>query len=227
MLEVHPPHKPLRGFWDFLIHLLIITVGLFIATQIESCVEWRHHVHLAEKAREELRAEITKNLKDLKDAQPAVKQWRQEVDDDLITLKKIQDNPDDPDAQKAKLAFHASDMTLSNTAWHTAQSTGALTYMPYEEAERYSSIYQSQFDLLALDDKPMEDVGALNGLINKFDLSNHKKITREEASEMAEKLGLMKWHLAIQDGQLKVSIEQAQAFFENRPANDNFTEDLK
>jgi hypothetical protein len=26
-------------------------VGLLIATQIESCVEWRHHVHLAEEAR--------------------------------------------------------------------------------------------------------------------------------------------------------------------------------
>jgi hypothetical protein len=227
MLDVHAPHKRLSGVLDFFIHLLIITVGLFIATQIESCVNWRHHVHLAGKAREELRAEITKNLKDLKDAQPVLKQWRQEVDDDLVTLKKIQDNQDDPTAQKAKLAFHTSNMTLSNTAWRTAQSTGALAYMPYEEAERYSSIYQSQFDFLALEDKPMEDVGVLNGLIHKFDLSKDKKITREEASEMAEKLGQMKWHLAVYDGQLKVCIEEAQAFFENRPANDTFTEDLK
>lgn len=227
MLDVHPPHSRLNGFWDFFIHLLIITVGLFIATQIESCVEWRHHVHLAKQAREELRAEIVKNLKDLKDAQSSVNELRKEIDDDLTTLKKIQENPDDPKNQKASLAFHTAGMTLSNTAWHTAQSTGALAYMPYEEAERYSSIYQSQADFLEFQDKPMEDVGALVGLLSKFNLSDRHKITREEASTMAEKVGLMKWHLAIDDGQLKVCVEDAQAFLENRKANDSFTEDLK
>jgi hypothetical protein len=41
MLDVHLPHK-LHGFGEFLLHLFTISVGLLIATQIESCVEWRH-----------------------------------------------------------------------------------------------------------------------------------------------------------------------------------------
>jgi hypothetical protein len=61
MLDVHLPHKSIRGFSEFLIHLFTITVGLLIATQIESCVEWRHHMHLAEEARVALRAEIEHN----------------------------------------------------------------------------------------------------------------------------------------------------------------------
>jgi glycerol-3-phosphate dehydrogenase len=49
MLDVHLPHKGIHGFWEFFIHLFTITVGLLIATQIESCMEWRHHVHVAEE----------------------------------------------------------------------------------------------------------------------------------------------------------------------------------
>ena len=62
MLDVHAPHIKLHGFGEFLVHLLTITVGLLIATQIESCVEWRHHVHVAREAREALREEIELNL---------------------------------------------------------------------------------------------------------------------------------------------------------------------
>ena len=82
MLDVHLPHK-LHGVSEFFLHLFTITVGLLIAVQIESFVEWRHHLHLAEEARRSLRTEIEKNLKDLKEAQPLVKIYRQKIDDDL------------------------------------------------------------------------------------------------------------------------------------------------
>jgi len=55
MLDIHLPHKSIRGFSEFLIHLFTITVGLLIAVQIESFVEWRHHLHLAEEARVAMR----------------------------------------------------------------------------------------------------------------------------------------------------------------------------
>jgi hypothetical protein len=37
MLDVHAPHKPMHQFKEILIHLLTITIGLLIATQIELC----------------------------------------------------------------------------------------------------------------------------------------------------------------------------------------------
>jgi len=70
MLDVHAPHSPLHGTKEFFFHLFTITVGLLIATQIESCVEWRHmctwrrrHAHL-------YAFEIQKNFDDLKAAEP-------------------------------------------------------------------------------------------------------------------------------------------------------------
>jgi hypothetical protein len=228
MFDIHLPHKSIHGLQEFFLHLFTITVGLLIAVQIESCVEWRHHVHLADEARASLRAEIEQNLKELKQAQIGLKAWRASNDTDLAAMRRIQEHPDDPDAQHANLEVNASGITLEDTAWRTAQSTGALAYMPYEEAERYSNIYQAQTALIAMEDKPLEDAAQILGLIEKlnFHSSRSHKITASEAGELAEKFGRMRLHLANGDTLLQASIEQSEAFLENRKARQNFQETL-
>lgn len=223
MIEVHLPRK-LHGFGEFLIHLFTITVGLLIAVQIESFVEWRHHLHLAEEARAALRAEIEHNLKDLKAVQPGLKAWRESIDDDLEVMQRIQDNPNDAKAQRAGLTVNSNGLTLRDTAWRTAQSTGALAYMPYEEAAHYSTIYQAQAALMAFEDKPSEDVVAIVGLINKyrFHSSPSSKLTAEQAGAIAEKLGEMRMHLADGATLLDMSTEISEAFLQNRKARESF-----
>ena len=227
MLDVHLPHKPIHGFWEFLLHLFTISVGLLIATQIESCVEWQHHVHLAEEARADLRAEIKSNLEALKAAQPAVKQWRATINADLEAMQRIQEYPADSKAQHTSLTIKSSGMTLSDTVWRTAQSTGALAYMPYEEAERYSSIYQAQAALLAYQEKPADDVAGILGLITRYHWVGKRRITEEQASMIAERLGEMQLHLATGDLLLQRTIETSSAYLENRKARDSFTESVK
>ena len=82
--------------------------------------------------------------------------------------RRIQEHPNDPKAQHTTLTVHFSSISLPDTAWRTAQSTGALAYMPYEEAEQYSSIYQTQAALLALQSKPAEDVAGIIGLVARY-----------------------------------------------------------
>ena len=228
MFDIHLPHKPIHGFLEFLLHLFTITVGLLIAVQIESCVEWRHHLHLAEEARTALRSEIEKNLKDLKDAQPGLKTWRASNEADLAAMRRIQEHPNDTDAQHTNLSVNASGITLEDTAWRTAQSTGALAYMPYEEAERYSNIYRAQGALLAFQDKPLEDAAQILGLIEKFNFhsSRSHQITAAEAGALAEKFGQMRLHLANGDTLLQMNVEQSEAFLENRKARSTFQENL-
>lgn len=227
MLDVHAPHSKIHGFGEFFLHILTITVGLLIATQIESCMEWRHHVHLGEDARTSLHQEIVRNLADMRDAQAGETKWREEVDTNLQTLTRIQDHPNDPDAQHGKLAinFHAID--LRDTAWRTAQTTGALAYMPYEEAQRYSEIYRSQEQFLATQEKPREDTAYAMGLIARFNWNDKNKITADQAAQMKERLGQMKLHIVTGDLMLTKSIEKADAFLQNRPAKDDFTENIK
>jgi hypothetical protein len=227
MLDVHAPHSKIHGYGEFFLHLFTITVGLLIATQIESCMEWRHHVHLAEDARTSLHQEIVRNLADMKEAQSGQMKWRQEVEDDLRALSRIQDHPNDPGAQHAKLAFNFHSIDLRDTAWRTAQTTGALAYMPYEEAQRYSEIYRTQDQFLASQEKPREDVAYLVGLLTRFNWNDKTKITVDQAGQMAERLGQMKLHIVTGDLLLKKSIEKADAFVQNRVAREDFTENIK
>jgi hypothetical protein len=226
MLDIHLPHK-LHGFGEFLLHLFTITVGLLIAVQIESFVEWRHHVHLAAEARASLRKEIAQNLRDFKKMQPGLKAWEDQTDADLAAMQRIQDHPNDPKAQHASITLTFSIVSMPDTAWKTAQATGALTYMPYEEAERYSSIYQEQAQLLALQYKPMEEVATINGLVAKYHWRHSGKITAEQASSVAEILGQTKLYLSNGESMLQACIEQNQAFLENRKPRDNFGETLR
>jgi hypothetical protein len=119
MLDVHLPHKAIHGFREFFIHLFTITMGLLIATQIESCMEWRHHVHVAEEARKSLRAEIQSNLNDQKQLAPGLKKWRSQIDADLAVMERIQEHPEDMKNQHAKLAIPFSAVSFSDTAWPT------------------------------------------------------------------------------------------------------------
>ncbi len=226
MLDVHLPHKPIHGISEFFLHLFTITVGLLIATQIESCMEWRSHVHLAQEARMALRQEIKQNLKELKDAKPGLKTWRQQIDADLKAMQRIQENPNDPKARHTNLSLFASGFALDDTAWRTAQSTGALAYMPYGEAQRYASIYRAQSSLLASEAKPVEDVAGIFGLVDKYHWGKSPKITREQASAVAEKLGQMEIHLATGDALLEASTEVSEAFLQNRQARTSFEESV-
>ncbi len=225
MLDVHAPHSPLHGTKEFFLHLFTITVGLLIATQIESCVEWRHHVHLAEEARASLRVEIQKNLDDLRAAEPALESWRKEVRADLDALAKIQAHPDDKAAQHASLSVSANGLTLSNTAWKTAESTGALAYMPYSEAQHYARIYQAQEHLLAIQESPINNMAHVIGLVSSF--SDTTTITPQQASDLAQPLGQVAFLLADATVVMKENIELNQAFLEGREPQGDFSEKLK
>lgn len=227
MLDVHAPHKRLEGAKEFFGHLFIITVGLLIATQIEACVEWRHHAHLAQEAREAFRVEIEQNLKDLQRDEPGVKKWRSDVDDDLATLARIIAHPDDKKARRATLLLSSHAIDMRDTAWRTAQSTGALAYMPYEEAQRYARIYRAQEDLVSFEKQPTEDVARSFGLIRRFNWMGDAEISPEQAALLSEPLGEMQVHLAAGAALLKENIELNQAFLDGREPKGDFSEMLK
>lgn len=223
MLDVHPPHKRLREVGEYFIHLVIITIGLLIATQIESCEEWRAHRQIAAEAREALHKEIASNLKQLRDAQVGLKQWKAQVDDGLRDMQRIIDHPNDPAAQPHRLGIGCSSITLDDTAWKTAQSTGALDYMPYDEAASYVNIYQAQDELVSAEGTPCTDAAAIYGIITKSHLdAKGARVTLDEAEAMAEKFGIMEFHLGYGGTILDVNVELNTAFIEGRKPKSNF-----
>jgi hypothetical protein len=214
-LDVHAPHHPIIGWKDFFIHLITITVGLLIAVGIEGCVELHREHKLVQEARETMREEIQHNSDQMKDAVGKLDKQTEAMKKNIGTLTRIQENPKDKAAQDAQINADFSIIGLRETAWKTAQTTGALSYMPYAEAQRYSDVYGAQKDLLDQQNKILEDEAEFIGLMKKTNFG-HTDITVEQASLALERFGVWQAHLAYVDLMAKVTAQTDQAFLEGK-----------
>jgi hypothetical protein len=210
-LDVHAPHEPLRSWKDFLLHLVIITVGLLIAVGIEGCVELHREHKLVREARATMHEEIQYDSKEMKDAVVKLDKQTAVMKKNIEALTRILENPKDKVAQDAQINADFTIVGLRDTAWKTAQTTGALTFMPYAEAQRYSDVYSSQKDFLDQQDKVLEDEAQFIGVIRKTNFG-HGPITPEQASLALERFGIWQAHLTYVDLMAKVTAENDAAF---------------
>ena len=140
-MDVQPPHQPIRNWQDFLLHLLTITVGLFIALTLEASVESIHHRHLVRDAHHNLRQEIqanhalyTRNLRDLQHN-------RDQLMRDIDQLRQLRNGkaPDPSD-----LGWDWTWDSYAESAWDTARDSGAVPYMDTDWIAIYSHLYAQQ-----------------------------------------------------------------------------------
>jgi len=145
VIDVHPPHEPIHGWRDFLLHLATITIGLLIALGLEGCVEWQHHRHLVHEAEASLRAEITSNESTLQSVLADVHKQQKTLKQDVILLDQMIKDPKAQIHQQMSLSYRL--VGFDDVSWKTAQNTGALAYMPYTRAQEYAGIYSLQDEL--------------------------------------------------------------------------------
>ena len=214
-MDVHAPHNPIHGVKDFLLHLLTITVGLLIAVGIEGCVELHREHKLVNEARVTMRDEIEHNSGQMKEALGKLDKQRVAIEKDIATLTRIQENPKDKEAQNANINADFSMVGLRDTAWKTAQTTGALAFMPYKDSLRYSDLYGSQQEFLDQQSKILEDEAQFLGVTAKTNFG-HEDITVEQASMALERFGIWRAHLAYLDLMAKVTAANDQAFLEGK-----------
>ena len=144
-MEVHPPHEPVHSWREALIHIGLMTVGLFIALMLEGLVEYLHHKELVHEARENIRRELEDNHKAAQANIASLSQNADKVKAGLTTLRFMQSHPD---AHNQTIGYNMEFSGLSDAAWRTARDTGALGYMPYDEVQRYAGLYGFQ-DLIS------------------------------------------------------------------------------
>ncbi len=140
-MDVHAPHHPLLTWKDFFVHLGTITIGLLIALGLEAMVEAVHHRHMVREARAEIRREITENQAEARDDVKSLAENIGRIQQNLVTERQMRANPKN---FKGHLSFTFSWSSLNESAWRTARDTGALTFMPPEEVQRYADLYGQQ-----------------------------------------------------------------------------------
>jgi hypothetical protein len=139
-MDVHAPHEPIHTWRDFAIHLLIVTIGLFIALSLEAFVEHLHQRHLLHTAETNLHIELHDNRDYLADDERHLDLTEAHLQHDIDLLTARKSNPTLPNS----LSFGWHWDGMQDSAWTTARDSGALALMPFDTQQGWSSIYAQQ-----------------------------------------------------------------------------------
>ena len=196
VLDVHPPHEPIHGWRDFFLHLTTITIGLLIALSLEGLVEWQHHRHLVHEAEASLHGEIQSNAKGMKDSIADLHRKQDDLKHDVTVLKYLLKNHKLP--KDAHMSMGVAIHTFDDVSWRTAQSTGALSYMPYVRAEEYANIYKEQAELSASEQQAARDaILSLAPFINEG--KDDPDPTPDQANDIKQKIEILQSQLTLVD----------------------------
>jgi hypothetical protein len=141
MLDVHAPEHGINGTRDFFLHLFTITVGLLIALGLEAGVEAVHHRHQRQEAEATIRQELSENRQTLLKMQQNTYTEAANLKKALVFLEDLRAGKKD-DPSGIKLGFNVQ--PLPDAAWRTATTTGAVSYMSYNEAQGFALAYHEQ-----------------------------------------------------------------------------------
>jgi len=214
VLEVHPPSEPVHGWRDFLIHLATITIGLLIALSLEGCVEFWQHRSLVHEAEESLQTEINANARELDGALDDVRKEQEVLRRDIEVMKKIIAHPKEENREDLTINFRIR--TFNNVSWKTAESTGAISYMPYERAKEYSNLYGAQNEIDVAEHQAVRDtvlaiapfLGVKKGEPNPGG---------EEAVKIADRLEILKAQLMFLESQILGLDDEFKKFLARHP----------
>jgi len=141
VVDVHTPKTPVRSVRDFLIEMVTITVGVLIALSFEGLREWNHNRTLANQARSNIVRELTDNKKAVDHDIESVPSRRQKLEkvlqftEDILKTGKTS-------VTGLELGFSYGDLSIAG--WQTAEHTGALGHMRYDEVQRFAAAYVLQ-----------------------------------------------------------------------------------
>lgn len=115
-------------------------------------------------------------------------------------MKKIIANPKVPNNEEMTINFRIQ--SFDDVSWRTAQSTGALSYMPYEQAHEYSVIYAQQNEVYGAEEQAIRDT-----VVSVAPILNLKKEDQNPGGEEAVKI---KDRIEILQGQLMLLKDHIQ-----------------
>ena len=141
-MDVHPPHHSLNTWRDFFIHIATITIGLLIALALEAAVEALHHRHIVREARENIRQEIEQNETLARENETSVQANAENMKTNMQKARDLRANSHALDHNE--MHFNFSWSGFKQSAWLSARDSGALTYMPTAEVQKYADNYVQQ-----------------------------------------------------------------------------------
>ena len=130
-----------RSVSYFLTELLIVTAGVLIALSVDSLRGWNKDRQLVEQARRTITLEIAENRADVERVMAGSETRQKDLDN---ALKFVSEMLATRKSAMHEITVNTEVADLSSAAWQSAERTGALSHMRYDEVQRYSRLYAVQ-----------------------------------------------------------------------------------
>jgi hypothetical protein len=206
-MEIHAPEKPIHSKREFIFHMFTVILGILIALGLEGIVEWAHHRALVREARENITVEIEKNKETLDAALPEFKQRNEALNHVVDAVHRLEKTHRVAKGQAVN--FGMSNHDLYSTAWQTASTSGAVTYMSYDELRRYTDIYVTQQAFSTLQAQALDHTIDFGALVEATMFDDPKSITNEKLQAIAREAYRQ---LILQKALEDVSTELSKAY---------------
>jgi hypothetical protein len=176
---------------DYGFQLVTVTAGVLIALMIDGLVDWNNNRDLVAEAHAALRREISDNLKELGGLPKAVESSNAQVEtalkfaDDLLSTGKT-------GMQEFSLGFDLA--TLNQSSWQSAERTGALAHMTYDDVRNYSELYALQ-ELFSSQQRKAVDLVANAIMITTG--ADPTKASKEELAHFRQQLQFLRANVFV------------------------------
>jgi hypothetical protein len=128
-------------FADYGFQFITVTAGVLIALFIDGLVERNHNRELVAAAHAAIGREVADNLREIEGLPKSIASANGDIDNclkfanDLLAKGKT-------DVSSLQLNFNLA--TLNSSSWLSADRTGALSHMSYDQVKEYAELYKLQ-----------------------------------------------------------------------------------
>ena len=128
-------------FADYGFQFITVTAGVLIALFIDGLVERNHNREIVAAAHAAIGREVADNLKEIEGLPKSIASANGDIDNclkfanDLLAKGKT-------DVSSLQLNFNLA--TLNSSSWLSADRTGALSHMSYDQVKEYAELYKLQ-----------------------------------------------------------------------------------
>jgi hypothetical protein len=199
------------GAADYIFQLITVTAGVLIALMIDGLVDWKSNRDLVADARAAIRREIADNLKELEGLPRVIDKANGQIDNalkfasDLISIGKT-------DLHEVNVGFDLA--TVNESSWRSAERTGALAHMRYEEVKEYSELYAVQELFSTQQRQAVQLVADAIGIAVGEDPT---KASKEELLRFRDRLRALKANLFVINQMGSQLVESYRKFLQSKP----------
>ena len=155
------PRPSARTAREFAFQIVTIIAGILIALALDGILERARDRATVRDTRAAIQSEMRDNLRDLRETLPAIEGHQKQLGvivqltEDLLAKR--------PSTAKPNLGLSTPSLNRAN--WQTADRTGALALMDFDDVREYSEVYELQSLVVDSQNRVMERLSGIAALL--------------------------------------------------------------